>query len=150
MRLWRLSRHASLDGAGGLRVSGRWHTRGQPILYCAANPAAAILEQLVHQEIRRPEALQGYRMLEIELPDEVPAKRVDIADLSEHWLEDIESTRRIGDAWLQAAEVVVLHVPSAIVPATHNVLINPKHADAQRLRLLADEPFVFDPRLLNS
>lgn len=150
MRLWRLSRHASLDGSGGLRVSGRWHTRGQPILYCATHPAAAILEQLVHQEIRRPEALQGYRMLQIELPDDVQADRIEFTDLSEQWRNDIGLTRRIGDEWLAGGNTAVLHVPSAVVAATYNAVINPRHADARRLQVLDDQLFVFDPRLLGS
>ena len=147
MRIWRLSRHASLDGAGGLKVGGRWHTRGQLILYCAANPAAAILEQVVHQEIRRPEALQGYRLLAVDLRENVSADRVEIADLPDDWMENVEATRRVGDDWLRAGDAAVLEVPSAIVPETHNVLINPRQADARRLRLVMDEPFVFDPRL---
>jgi RES domain-containing protein len=150
VRLWRLSRHASLDGSGGLTVSGRWHTRGQPVLYCATHPAAAVLEQLVHQEIRRPEALQGYRMLQIELPDDVQADRIEYANLSNRWRNDIGLTRRIGDEWLTDGNTAVLHVPSAVVTATYNIVINPRHADARRLRVLDDQPFVFDPRLLSS
>jgi RES domain-containing protein len=49
--LWRISNHALLAGDGGLRVSGRWHTRGKRVVYCAENPAAALLEILVHFEI---------------------------------------------------------------------------------------------------
>jgi RES domain-containing protein len=131
-------------------VSGRWHTRGQPVLYCATHPAAAVLEQLVHQEIRRPEALQGYRMLEIELPDDVHADRIEFADLPDQWPGDISLTRRIGDEWIAGGDTAVLHVPSAIVTATYNTVINPKHADVRRLQVLADQPFVFDPRLLGS
>jgi len=150
VRLWRLSRHASLDGSGGLKVSGRWHTRGQPILYCATHPAAAVLEQLVHQEIRRPEALQGYRMLEIELPDDVQANRIDFVDLPDQWRDHIHLTRRIGDEWLAGGNTAVLHVPSAVVSATYDALINPRHGDARRLQILADQPFAFDSRPLAS
>lgn len=129
-------------------MSGRWHTRGQPVLSCATHPAAAILEQLVHQEIRRPEALQGYRMLEIELPDDVRANRVEFADLPDRWPGDISFTRRIGDGWLAGGNTAVLHVPSAIVTATCNTVINPKHADVRRLQVLADQPFVLFPLLV--
>jgi len=49
--LWRVSNHISLDGAGGLSAPGRWHTAGQRIVYCAPNPATALLEALVHAKI---------------------------------------------------------------------------------------------------
>jgi RES domain-containing protein len=49
--LWRISDHATLDGGGGVSLSGRWHTAGRRIVYCAPNPATALLEVLVHTEI---------------------------------------------------------------------------------------------------
>jgi hypothetical protein len=48
--LWRISNHASLAGAGGLRASGRWQVRGKRVV-CAEHHAAALLEILVHFEI---------------------------------------------------------------------------------------------------
>jgi RES domain-containing protein len=41
----------NVDGRGGLQASGRWHTCGQRIVYCAPDPATALLEILVHAEI---------------------------------------------------------------------------------------------------
>src|ERR1022692_977302 len=48
MILWRISRHRDLSGAGGLKVPGRWHYAGQPIVYLAGSPSAALLEVCVH------------------------------------------------------------------------------------------------------
>ena len=48
--LWRVSNYATLDGAGGLYVSGRWHTKGHPLIYCSEDPSTALLETLVHIE----------------------------------------------------------------------------------------------------
>ena len=36
MILWRLSRYTELQGIGGLHASGRWHEKGHPIVYAAA------------------------------------------------------------------------------------------------------------------
>src|SRR3546814_17516424 len=49
--LWRISEHATLDGAGGLVVGGRWHRKGRPIVYAAESTALAMLEVLVHLEV---------------------------------------------------------------------------------------------------
>jgi hypothetical protein len=42
-----------------------------------------------------------------------------------------------------------LRVPSAIVAQEHNILLNPRHAGMERVLLHADDPFRFDPRLLD-
>ena len=69
MRIWRISNHADLSGTGGLRASGRWHSRGRPIVYCGEHPAAVLLEALVHLEVSLPEELpDSYQLLEIEVP----------------------------------------------------------------------------------
>jgi hypothetical protein len=54
MVLWRISNFAGLKGIGGLRALGRWHFAGRPVVYLAEHPAGALLETLVHQEIRWP------------------------------------------------------------------------------------------------
>jgi hypothetical protein len=39
-------------------------------------------------------------------------------------------------------------VPSAIVPETFNVLLNPAHEDAKRVVIVHTGEYVIDPRLL--
>jgi RES domain-containing protein len=146
--LWRASNHRSLDGAGGLRASGRWHTRGRPIVYCAPNPATALLEVLVHAEIDLDEVPTGFRYLEIEAPDSIPAAKIDIGTLGHVWETNIEKTRGIGDRWLYSRETVLLQVPSVIVPVTWNVLINPLHADSRRVRIARIHEHRANSRLL--
>jgi RES domain-containing protein len=55
----------------------------------------------------------------------------------------------VGDAWLVAALTLTLHVPAAPVPEELNVLINPVHPEAARVRVVARRPFFFDPRLVS-
>jgi RES domain-containing protein len=40
-----------------------------------------------------------------------------------------------------------LRVPSVLVPHAWNMLLNPLHPEAGQARVLAIEPFGFDPRL---
>lgn len=58
-----------------------------------------------------------------------------------------EDPRAAGDAWLAEGRSAVLSVPSAIVPAAHNLLLNPAHPAAEAARIESLEPFAFDPRL---
>ena len=135
MTLWRISNHATLDGAGGLRAAGRWHTRGARIVYCAQNPASALLEILVHAEIAIEDIPVAFRWLEIDAPDSVAVETVDPGILGPAWRSQPAATRRLGDHWLAASRSALLRVPSAIVPETWNVLINPLHPGAARIRV---------------
>ena len=149
MLLWRISNHVSLDGKGGLEWPGRWHTRGRRVVYCAQTPAAALLETLVHLEIPLADLPPRYRLMKIAAPDDVSVRSVAAADLPDDWIDDLLVTRAVGDDWLAARTSVLLLVPSAIVPETHNVLINPDHPDATGVRLVETSEHVIDPRLVN-
>jgi RES domain-containing protein len=146
--LWRISNHASLVGEGGLRASGRWHTRGKRVVSCAENPAAALLEILVHFEIEIGDLPARYHLLKVNVPDDLHLDRVSPTDLGPDWFEDIQATRAIGDTWLTRAATPLLAVPSAVVPETSNVLLNPAHPDAKRIVIVQSTAHVIDPRLV--
>ena len=69
MILWRVSGFADLVGQGGLVASGRWHSRGRPIVYTADSNALALLEARVH--IEQAGVPRTYQLLEIEAPDTI-------------------------------------------------------------------------------
>ena len=148
MILWRISNHPALDGGGGLRAPGRWHTRGRRIVYCAPNPATALLEVLVHAEIDMEDIPVAFRYLEIDVPDSIPAEAMDPAALPSNWRTNLEATRQAGDEWLHSGRTALLRVPSAIVPLTWNILINPRHPDSARIRILHVHEQGIDPRLV--
>lgn len=148
MFLWRISNHVSLAGDGALRTPGRWHTRGRRVVYCAPNPAAALLEILVHFEIEIQDLPVRYRVLKIEAPDEMHIERVAVDQLPADWPERTEVTRALGDNWLARGSSALLTVPSAIVPETFNVLLNPAHEDARRVVIVETGEHAIDPRLL--
>jgi len=145
--LWRISRHPELDGAGGLRASARWHTKGRPIVYCAPNPATALLEVLVHNEIDLDDVPANLRYLEIEASDALAAEDLDTSALAGSGPADLRATRGAGDQWLKSGRTALLRVPSVIVPATWNVLINPRHPDSAQIRVVRTISYSLDPRL---
>jgi len=146
--LWRVSNHRTLDGAGGLRAHGRWHTVGQRIVYCAPNPATALLEVLVHANIDLEDVPVNFRYLEIDAPDTLAIEDVDVSGLGRSWQTDLAATRRAGDQWLRFGRTTLLRAPSVIVPATWNVLLNPRHPDSKEIRIIHEHRHAFDPRLL--
>jgi len=146
--LWRISNHPSLAGEGALRPPGRWHSRGRRVVYCAQSPAAALLEILVHFEIEIRHLPVRYRLLKIEAPDDVNVERVSVDQLPADWPDKTEVTRALGDSWLTSVSAALLTVPSAIVPETSNVLLNPAHQDAKRIVIVHVGEHAIDPRLL--
>jgi len=146
--LWRISNHVSLEGEGSLRASGRWHTRGRRVVYCAQSPAAALLETLVHFQIDIADLPARYRLLKIDAPGTAAFEEVALGELPKDWIENTSATRSIGDAWLAEARSALLIVPSAIVPETYNLLLNPAHADAGGVRIVDVREHVIDPRLI--
>lgn len=148
MILWRISNHVTLTGDGGLRASGRWHTRGKRVVYCAENPAAALLEILVHFEIEVRDLPATYKLLKITAPDQARIQRITPADLPSGWRADRQATRGLGDAWLIEMSAPLLAVPSAIVPETFNVLLNPLHPAAKHIVVVHASDYAIDPRLL--
>jgi RES domain-containing protein len=146
MILWRVSNYATLDGRGGLYVSGRWHTRGHPVVYCTLNPATALLETLVHMEIDSEDRPDRFQVLRIEGPDALSQERVPASTFASNWLDDITMTQLIGDSWLSGERSLLLQVPSVLVPETWNVLINPQHPEARLLRVMMTYEHAFDSR----
>jgi RES domain-containing protein len=146
--LWRVSNYQTLDGAGGLYVSGRWHTKGHPVVYCTLNPATALLETLVHIEIDSEDHPERFQVLKIEGPDSLSLERIETGSLPPDWAQDINSTQTIGDRWLSEKRSLLWQAPSVLVPETWNVLVNPQHPEANLLKITMVYEHAFDARLL--
>ncbi len=129
-------------------MDGRWHLPGRRIVYAAQSLSLAQLEILVHISDRRqmPElvfAVAG-------IPDSLPIQTIETSALSGNWrrFSPYSSvTQTLGMRWLADMKSAVLKVPSAISEAEWNFLLNPAHADFQRLRIGSAKPFMMDPRV---
>ena len=146
MILWRLTRRPYAD-LGGHLADGRWHTRGRPVVYCAASAALAVLEVRVHLDLPLDLLPEDYVLMRIEAPDHLDVQTVSSSDLPDAWRSHEHLCRPIGDAWLEEGTTALLRVPSAIVSAERNVLLNPRHADAEKVGLKEAVPFPWDDRL---
>jgi RES domain-containing protein len=151
MRLHRIGLRAhagtaaqAFSGQGGLVGLGRWHTRGQLIVYASERLSLAMAESLVH--LQRSGPLEPLVRWEVEVPDHLisPAPK-----LPAGWERDPSITRAIGDRWLVDKASAAMRVPSALVHAEFNGLLNPAHPEFNLGWVVAGpEPFVFDPRLV--
>jgi RES domain-containing protein len=84
----------------------------------------------------------------MEIPDELIAE---LKVLPKHWneLPFHENARAAGDQWARARSSLGLLVPSAVLPAERNLLINPAHPEIFRVRIHALETDAFDPRIFH-
>jgi RES domain-containing protein len=148
MILWRISNYADLLGTGGLYASGRWHTRGKPVLYLAESSSSALLETLIHLEVDEDHRPATHRLLKVEADDTITFERIELASLPVEWRTSETITQRVGDEWLQRAGTALLRVPSAIAPETWNWVLNPRHSNASHVRILTADSHRYDWRLL--
>ena len=147
MILWRISNYADLLGIGGLYAPARWHTAGQPVVYLAENPSSALLEVFVHLETDEDHRPDSYQLLKIETEDGLAFETVALASLSLEWMANELETQSRGDEWLSGKRTPLLRVPSAITPETWNWVLNPRHPDAGKIRIIQVETHLYDARL---
>lgn len=136
----------AFSGEAARRFGGRWNHPGTPMLYTAQSQALAVLEVLVH--IDNSEILKHYRLISASF-DESIVDNVPSASLPKRWRRrpSPAALRKIGDDWIASARSAVLQVPSAIIPAESNFLINPRHPQFATIHIGRPEAFRFDPRL---
>jgi len=145
MLFWRISRHRDLSGAGGLRAPGRWHDRGLPVVYLSETPAGALLEACVHTSAN--DVPPTYLLLAVNADEGMPIESLDTGALRADWIEHVDATRELGSQWLRSLRSALLRVPSALVPATFNLLLNPVHPAAAGVRIESAYEYPFDPRI---
>ena len=114
------------------------------MVYTSATLSLAALEYFVHLE--PPEAPDDLVAVPAEIPDGVSRVRVDVSELPRNWRR-YPAPEAMADRWAEPGATAVLIVPSAIIPAESNYLINPRHADFSKIRVGRPDRFSFDPRM---
>ena len=149
MRAWRLARaeHARvLDGRGNRRRGARWNSAGRGVVYASEHASLAVVELLVHVDVAEiPSALS---MIEIAVPNNRGVADLSLRDYPPDWRADAEWFRERGDRWLAEGWALVLRAPSVVVPWDLNVMLNPAHPGMAEVRVVGEEPFSFDRRLI--
>jgi RES domain-containing protein len=139
------------SGKGAEKTGGRWNRPGAPVLYASSSRALACLETLVHLSGSEPLPLNRY-LVEISIPQAAwKARRTFDRRNPAHVGWDAEPAGLVslnwGTAWLDSKESLVAVVPSIIVPDEDNVLLDPQHPDAAKLRVTKQRKWTYDFRL---
>lgn len=149
MQVYRIAKkeHATLDGLGGLYGPGRWHKKGNLVIYTSEHASLAAWEKIVH--VASVENLpEGLFLIKIELPETIVIQEVPKKILVRGWdgFPFINETVDYGTSFLKAKEHLALKVPSVIIPDEYNIILNPLHPDIHHCRIISMKPFTFDRR----
>ena len=131
------------SGEGSIRLEGRWHEKGQEVIYTSEHYSTALLEKLAHWNGVLP---PNQHYVEIAIPAKVSYEVVTKDSLPD-WTDPARA-RPFGARWLAERRSAILIVPSFVARMERNVLINPLHEDAKLIAAGLAEPVVWDKRLL--
>ncbi|MDI1275372.1 RES family NAD+ phosphorylase [Polaromonas sp.] len=158
MALWRIATDApayvaeDLGGKGAEITGGRWNAAGTPMLYTATSIALACLETIVHLDGSKSLPLNRY-LVRIDAPADVWSRAITLkvkGDAHVGW--DAVPAGKVsidwGNAWCASRSSALALVPSVVVPEEFNVLVNPRHPDAARLKATKLRKWTYDPRAL--
>ncbi len=152
LTVWRLVTARFVDtaffGEGARRYGGRWNQKGVPLVYTSSSQSLAMLEMLVQDEPLRAR----YFMIPAEIPRDMKIEQVSPDELPSDWRKRtaLEQLRTLGTEWLTQLSSAVLRVPSAVVPAESNYLINPMHPEFTKISIGEPQELFTDLRLMKT
>jgi len=136
-----------LSGMGAYLFGGRWNSKGTEIIYTAANRSLAMVEVAI--KLDTYEMSKDFHMLTIYIPDNLKAIKFSVEDLPYNWnsFPRIPETKYIVDNIVQENRYCLIQVPSVVVRGDSNYLINPKHKNFHKIKIIDSVKFPFDDRL---
>ena len=142
------ARAADLSGTGAWLVGGRWNPVGVHALYTSENPALAMLEILVHSDIRDLPAL--LYLVSLEVHDAAPVFSLSLEELPTDWRKpDHLGLKQQGKVLLADPSFIGFKAPSAVMQVQRNLMLNPVHpAFHQYVRVSEVSEISPDARLL--
>lgn len=135
-----------LTGEGARLFGGRWNNKMIACLYTSESRALAVLEYTVNVNIDDiPRALS---ITTIEIPDR-PITILNEAELPGDWNHSPapSSAKDFGSQLLFAAAEPVIRIPSTVIPAEFNYILNPLHPDSKKFTVIDTIDFVYDVRI---
>lgn len=150
--VWRITTQTfaaqAFTGDGARLYGGRWNEKGWALVYTAQSQSLALLEMLVQDDALRAQ----YVLIPARIPATLAVTTVRERDLPSDWrtLQARAALQAIGQQWLMAGKTAVLDVPSAVLPAERNYLLNPRHPDFKRIKIGKPQSLQADTRLLRN
>ena len=148
MIVYRITSHKyskDLTGIGAAQFGGRWNKKGTPVLYTGESKEIALLETIAHTP---PMLVPNLDILTIKIPDN-SITEITIKELPKNWIDYPAPTilSEIAEKWIIKEQSMALKVPSCIIHSAHNYILNVKHPDFKKMKVMEHKNFHFDSRL---
>ncbi|MDZ7773293.1 MAG: RES domain-containing protein [Balneolaceae bacterium] len=139
--------HEDISGSGAKKFGGRWNRKGFPVLYTSEHASLAVLEILAQSTFNSYPL--NLKLITIAIPEDGAHERFDTGDLPANWraIPAPGALADLGTEWLKSRRTLFMRVPSVLVPQENNILVNPAHAQFERVMIREINDFTMDPRL---
>ncbi len=150
--VWRITTarfaQTAFSGEGARLYGGCWNPKGCEVVYTAESQSLALLELMVQDDPLRA----NYVLIPAALPADLQMTQIDAGQLPDNWrtLGARDVLQAMGQEWIQNGQTAVLTIPSVVVPAERNYLLNPRHPDFARIAIGEPQSLVTDTRLLRN
>ncbi|TXE13301.1 RES family NAD+ phosphorylase [Algoriphagus aquimarinus] len=149
MKVYRIAgkKHASnIYGSGAAMFGGRWNKKGSPVLYTGESKELALLEIIVHTP---PAIVPALDILTLEIPDD-SIYEIEIKDLPDNWTNYPAPSilAEIAEEWINSNRSIALKVPSSVIHSSRNYILNCRHPEYHRVKVIEQVEFRFDQRLI--
>ena len=147
MELFRITKAEFAQELFAPGFPGRWNRSGEEVIYAVSSRSLACLENLVYR--RTTVGTSSFRTMVIYAPDNSTVEHINLQDLPDEWnqLSINEACQSLGSAWYQSEKSLALRVPSAVIPDEFNWVINTRHAEFDKVKVIDVLPFYFNKRL---
>jgi RES domain-containing protein len=137
---------ADLSGYGAELSGGRWNSKGTPLLYTCVSQSLCVLEIAVRLSVI--DVPDGLKLVTIKIKDSIIGK-VEEKQLPKDWQKfpHLRATQIFGDELISTSKNKAFLIPSAIVPAEHNLIVNPKNITKKEIEIVSIDDFYIDERL---
>src|SRR5438067_9672351 len=148
---WRIVRAARVDtaftGEGSRLYGGRWNSRGTPVVYVSEHESLAALEIFVHTMPLSP--TERYFSFRVDWDDKL-TEYFPIKSLPPDWNAEppTNGSMRVGVDWVRTGGCAVLALLSLLRTSELNDLLNPTHADFEKIKMASPVESGFDLRML--
>lgn len=149
LEMYRVSgRRYSPQNPGGAALSseGRWHKRGQKVLYCSSSLSTCVLELRVNgvsfSTIRNEHHYSVVKVKQDGVFEAIP----DSFYLRD-WRNDKVMSQDYGSNWYIDSRSLILIVKSAVLPTETNYVINTEHPDFPKIEFSDIRHIDLDSRL---
>jgi RES domain-containing protein len=135
-----------MTGEGARLFGGRWNLKGDACIYTSASRSLCLLEYAANVSLG--DLPPGLAITVYNIPDKT-CRLFSVKDLPEDWNEIPAplATKQFGSALLSDANCVCFGVPSVVVPAEMNFILNPLADEFKKVEIVSIEQFTFDQRI---